>query len=76
MADTDDLDHQAVVDDLVEDSVVTDAYPVGGLLSYESDAARRSRLIGQKIYGGSNPLLFGRRQPGDRLDRLAAISTA
>lgn len=50
MADTDDLNHQAVVDDLVEDPIVADAHPVDGFLAYQGDAARWPRLIGQKIY--------------------------
>jgi len=71
MGDTVDVNHQARVDDLVEDPVVADAYPVHGLLPCQSDTAGWPRLISQQIDRGANPLLLGVRQPGDRPDRPA-----
>lgn len=71
MSDANDVNHQTCIDDLVEDPVVADAYPVHGLLSCQSDTAGWPRLVGQQINRGSNPLLFGTRQLGDRLDRPA-----
>ena len=68
MADTDHLYYQAGVDDLIQDPVVTDAHPVHGLLTCESDAARGPRLVGQQIYCCSNPVLLLARQPRDGLD--------
>ena len=69
MSDADDVNHQAGIDDLVEDPVLADVYPVHGVLTGQSDTTRGPRLVGQQSYRGSNPLLFGARQPGDRLDR-------
>ena len=40
MGDTDDVDHQTGVDDLVDDPIVADACPVRGLLAYQSDTTR------------------------------------
>ena len=71
MSDADDVNHQAGIDDLVENAVVADAYPAHGLLTSQSGAAGRSRLVGQQINRGSNPVLFPARQPCDRLDRRA-----
>ena len=71
MSDTDDMNHQPGVADLVQDPVVADAHPVHGLLTCESDAAGGSWPIGQQIYRCSDPELFPARELGDRLDRPA-----
>ena len=71
MADTDHLDYQAGVDDLLQYPVVANAHPVHGLLTGEGDATGGPRLVGQQVYRCSNPELFLARQPGDRLDRPA-----
>jgi len=62
MGDADDVNHQAIIDDLVEDPVVADADPVHGLLPCQSDTAGGPWLVGQQINRCSNPLLFGARQ--------------
>ena len=71
MANTDHVNHQAGVDDLVQDAVIANAHPVHGLLTDQSDTARGPRLVGQQIYRCSNPVLFLAWQPCDRPDRPA-----
>ena len=68
MSDTDHQNHQAGVDDLIQDSIVTDAYSIHRLLTGERNAARGPWLVGQQIYCSSNPLLFFARQSSNRFD--------
>jgi hypothetical protein len=58
VSDPDHLNHQLVVEDLVDDSVV--AYPdsVGANLSDQLGRCRRTRLASQQIDGSANSLLF------------------
>ena len=58
MADTDDQNQQAGIDDFVQDSIVADTDSVHGLLAGERNAARGTGLVGQQLYCCSNPLLF------------------
>ena len=58
MADTDDQNHQACIEDFVHDSIVTDTDSVHGLLAGERNASRGTGFISQQLYCCSNPLLF------------------
>ena len=50
MADSDDLDHEAGVDDFIEDPVGTDAHPVHAVLSHKRDTAWGSGIVGEEVY--------------------------
>ena len=66
MADTDYLDHQAVINDFIDDAVVTDSDPVYGVLVGESDAAWGTGLVGQQVHRCANAQLLSAWQARDR----------
>ena len=69
MADANDLNHQAVVQDLIDDSVVTHPDPVGAAFACHGDTARRPRIVCQQVYGGPDALPFSARQGTESLHR-------
>jgi hypothetical protein len=58
MTDADQLNDQAVVEHVVHNSVVPHPDSVGVNLSAQGEASGRTRLVAQKIDGGSNSLLL------------------
>ena len=48
------LDDQLLVDDLVDDPVVTDAHPVGAILTGQRHASRRARVVSKEFDRGVN----------------------
>ena len=57
VSDSDDLDDEAAVEDLVDDPVVPDPHPIGVGLTSHRHAPRWAWLLGQEIDRRSNPLL-------------------
>ena len=70
VADPDDLDHESVVDDVVDDPVVAYPHAVCGRFAGELDAARRTWLVRQQVDRCPNSELVSAFEPGDRLDGL------
>lgn len=71
MADSHDVNHQARIDDFIEDPVVANTHSIHRILPGKLGATRRARLIRQKINRSPHSLLFGSWKLGDRLDRTA-----
>ena len=68
VADADNLNHNAGIEDLVQDPVVADPNPIHGFLARERYTARGPWFVGQKVDRCAHPLLFPARQLRDRLD--------
>lgn len=71
MADADDLDDESVFEHLVDDPVVADSYAVGVSFAGHGHASRRSRVVGEKIDRGADPLLFAPGERGQSFDGTA-----
>lgn len=58
MANSYNVDNEAVVENLIADPDVTDSHAVGRTLTAENTASRRPRLVGQQVDRRSNSLLI------------------
>lgn len=63
------MDHQPIVEDLINDPLRPDAHPVGVVLTGWLSAAGRVWDVPVEIDGGADPLLFLMGQSGEGLDR-------
>jgi hypothetical protein len=72
MTDPHDLDHEPVVEHLIDDPVVAHSHSIGVRLAGQRHAPRRPRVLGQQIDRGANPLLLLPRERGESLDRPAS----
>ncbi len=68
MADTDDVDDEAVVEYLVDDPVVANPDAITTILAGEGDAPGRPRIVNQEVDGSPDSLLFTARKAGQGLD--------
>ena len=64
MSDADILDHEAVVENLVDDAEVAYSNPVGVGFTDHGDAARGPRVVGQQVDRGTDSLLVSSLQRG------------
>ena len=69
MSDPDDLDDEAVVEDLVHDAIVADPYPVRMRVADNADRPWGAGLLGQQVDGSSDALLLLPRKTEQDLDR-------
>ena len=58
MPDAHDVNDEYVVDDLVDDSVVTHANAIHTVLTCHRDACRWAWILSEKLDGGANSLLI------------------
>jgi len=69
MADSHDVNHQARIDDFVEDPVVANTHSIHRILPGKLGAARGARFIREEIDRSPHFLLFGSWKLGNRLHR-------
>jgi hypothetical protein len=75
VSDPDDVDHEVIVEDLVDDPIHPDTHPIGVVLTGQFCASGRSGIVREQIDGGAYPLLFLTGQPGEGIDRASGYST-
>jgi hypothetical protein len=61
VSDPHDVDHEAVIEDLVHDPIAADADPVGILLAGELAAPGWAGVVGEQVDRGTDPLLLAAR---------------
>ena len=71
MTDPHNVNHQASIDDFVEDPVVTDTHSIHRILPGKLGATRRARFVRQEINRSPHSLLIGAWKLGNRLHRTA-----
>jgi hypothetical protein len=71
MAESHDENHQARIDDFVEDAVVADPHSIHRILPGKLGATRGARFVREEIDRSPHSLLFGSWKLGDRLHRTA-----
>lgn len=71
MTDTDYLDHQPGIENLIDDPVVANPNSIRGVLAGQSHTSRRPGLVSEQIDRSPDPLLFLAIQLRDRLDRAS-----
>ena len=76
MSNPDDLDDEAVVEDLVDDAIVADLHPVRVRLADKADRPWGTWLLGQQVDGSSDALLLLSRKTGQDLERSPRNSYA
>ena len=71
MADSHDVNHQASIDDFVEDPVIADTHSIHRILPGKLGATRGARFVREEINRSPHSLLFGSRKRGNQLHRTA-----
>lgn len=69
MTDPNNLDHQPIVEDLVDDPIVTNLYAIRPAFTGELGRSWRSGRRGEQVDGGTDPLLFLARKGRKESDR-------